>query len=83
MSRLIDMEWSSARKLYLNKDSPACVLCCAAFDTPLIHVRGKRIYVIAQKIQFMTRNISVGLMYRSLGLRQAEDHIPAAGIDRS
>src|SRR4029453_3956521 len=82
MTGLINMQERSARKRDPNKEAPSRILNRPALDTALFHVRRKCVDVVAQEIQLVVRNLSIGFMNGRLGCRQPKDHITTAGVDR-
>jgi len=76
------MKWSAAREFYLDDRTPTCIGYIAAFNFPLCHVGDESCDIVAEEVQFVMRNVAFGRMYRRFGRGQAEDEIPASGVNR-
>src|SRR5262249_26888553 len=72
MSRLINTEFTSARKRQLSQESPALILHHAARNVRRFHARDECIDVVAHQIQLVTM-VGVRRMDSDLRRRQSKD----------
>jgi hypothetical protein len=67
--RLINTETPTARQRDPGKQTPAFVLHGSTRNAVLVHFRNKRVYFVAQEVEFMLQVVLAGWMYGNLRWR--------------